>query len=73
MGKKYKKITWKCGVCDSIQESYSNRRWDMDVCKCGHSGMDLEEWYSREMGGVIIIKEEILEENNEKGNSRWKC
>jgi len=63
MDKKYKKITWKCGVCDSIQESYSNRRWDMDICKCGQSGMDLEESYSRQMGEIIIVKEEILEEN----------
>lgn len=63
MSKEYKKITWKCGLCYSIQESFSNRRWDMDVCKCGQSGMDLEEFYSREMGKVIIIKVEILEEN----------
>ena len=64
MKKEYKKITWKCGKCDSIQESFSNRRWDMDMCECGHSGLDLEEYYSRSLGSVIIIKEEILEEDN---------
>ena len=63
MSKKYKKITWECGKCKSVQESFSNKRWDMDVCECGYSGMDLEEFYSREMGEVIILKEEILEDS----------
>lgn len=57
------RVTWKCGKCGSIQESYSHKRWEMDVCECGHSGYDLEPWYSRTMGNVIIIKEEVLKED----------
>jgi hypothetical protein len=30
----------------------------MQVCECGKSGYDLEEFYSRTMGGIKIIKEE---------------
>jgi hypothetical protein len=30
----------------------------MQVCECGKSGYDLEEFYSRTMGDIKIIKEE---------------
>jgi hypothetical protein len=33
----------------------------MQVCECGKSGFDLEEFYSRTMGEIRIIKEEELE------------
>lgn len=55
-----RKVTWKCDICESVQESYSNKRWDMDVCECGKSGYDLEEWYSRTMGKISIISEEVI-------------
>jgi len=60
----HRKITWKCDMCESIQTSYSNKRWDMDVCKCGKSGYDLEEFYSRTMGKISIISEEEIQEEN---------
>ncbi len=59
------KVTWECGKCGSVQESYSDRRWEMDVCECGHSGYDLEMWYSRSMGAVKILKTEQIENKDE--------
>ena len=56
---KYIKVIWECGHCNKIHESVSNKRWDMQICECGQSGYDLEEHYSRTMGDVKIIKEEI--------------
>ena len=65
--KKYKKVTWECGSCNKQYESFSNKRWDMQVCECGKSGYDLEEYYARTMGNVKVLKEEIIFEdiNNE--------
>jgi hypothetical protein len=57
---KYIKVTWKCATCESIQESYSNVRWNMDRCKCGDSGYDLEEFYARIIGNVVELKREEL-------------
>jgi len=59
----YKKVTWECGECKTQHESFSNIRWDMQICDCGKSGYDLEEHYSRTMGSVKLIKEETLIEN----------
>lgn len=56
--KKHKKITWECVNCGKQHESFSDRKWDMQVCECGQSGLDLEEYYSRVMGEIKIIKEE---------------
>jgi hypothetical protein len=56
----YTKVTWECGNCNKQHESYSDRRWDMQMCECGQSGYDLEEHYSRTMGDVRIIKEENI-------------
>lgn len=59
------KITWKCKKCEDVRESYSWKRWEMDICRCGESGIDLEEWYMRSMGCPEIIKREEtqIEEN----------
>jgi len=61
---KHKKVTWECVSCGNQHESYSNRRWDMQVCECGKSGLDLEEFYSRTMGEIKIVKEETIESEN---------
>ena len=61
----YIKLTWKCKKCGDIQVSYSNRRHDMQICKCGHSGVDLEKWYSRYMGSVEELKREEVDEQTE--------
>jgi len=34
----------------------------MDICECGKSGYDLEEFYSRTMGKIRIISEEKIDE-----------
>ena len=53
------RLTWGCTKCGDTVESYSNRRWDMDMCKCKESAVDLEEFYQRNMGYVKEIKREI--------------
>ena len=63
------KITWECGKCGDVKESCSWKRWEMDVCKCGASGMDLEEWYSRSMGCPKIIKREEIEKDGTENGS----
>ncbi len=58
---KYFKVTWKCGYCQSIQESFSNVRWKMDMCECGKSGYDLEPFYARIVGEVVELNREEIE------------
>lgn len=62
MAPKKIKLTWKCGKCGDIVESYSFKRWDMDVCKCGESGIDLEDWYQRNFGCPVEIKREEIKD-----------
>ena len=62
------KVTWKCTKCCSIQSSYSSQRWNMTVCSCGESMMDLEEGYSRESGHIERISTEPYG-NKENGAS----
>lgn len=54
------KLTWKCKECDDVIVSTSGERHSMNVCKCGKSGVDLEEHYQRGFGSVVDIKREIL-------------
>lgn len=54
-------LTWKCGICNSVQKSYSHKRWEMDMCKCGKSGVDLEEYYQRNIGNIIEINRETVD------------
>lgn len=61
-----RRITWKCNYCCSIQTSDSGKRWDMTVCSCGESALDLEEWYSREMGDIEYLKSEEYEVEKRK-------
>jgi hypothetical protein len=48
-------LEWKCGHCNSVQKSDSGERWKMDLCSCGKSGVDLEEFYQRACGEVVIL------------------
>ena len=52
------KLTWQCGYCNDTVISYSNRRHDMNYCKCGKSAVDLEEWYQRNAGSIKEISRE---------------
>ena len=54
-------LKWKCGLCGDEKISYSNKKWDMDMCKCGKTGVDLEEWYQRNIGKVIELERKEIE------------
>ncbi len=45
------KVKWKCTKCNSVQTSDSKEQYQMDYCSCGACALDLEEGYSRVMGG----------------------
>jgi hypothetical protein len=59
MNKKYVELTWQCKECKDIVVSYSNRRHDMNFCKCGKSAIDLEENYQRGMGNIKVISKKV--------------
>ena len=46
---------WKCLFCDDFSVSYSHQIHTMDICKCGRSGVDLEEGYARGMGSYETV------------------
>jgi hypothetical protein len=54
------KLTWRCEICGDTVESYSDKRHDMNTCKCGKSAVDLEDWYQRNMGKVKELKREKI-------------
>ena len=54
------KLTWQCEICGDIVTSYSNRRHDMNCCKCGKSCVDLEEYYQRNTGKIKELKREDI-------------
>ena len=43
-------VKWTCSKCGDILISNSNRRHEMDTCRCGESSLDLEEEYARMIG-----------------------
>ena len=53
-------LEWQCEICQDIQLSDSIRRHHMDYCKCGESGVDLEEGYQRTFGKVKDIKRTVI-------------
>jgi len=59
------KLIWKCKKCGDVQTSYSNRRHDMQMCKCGQSGVDLEEWYQRNIGSIEEVSREEIGYNTD--------
>jgi hypothetical protein len=56
------KLTWKCTLCNDVVVSDSSLRHDMNFCKCGETGVDLEEHYMR---GYGLNMEEISRETVE--------
>lgn len=52
-----RKFKWKCKECGSIQTSDPLQRHTMDYCKCGKTGVDAEEYYTRIMGPYEYIGE----------------
>lgn len=55
-------LIWKCKKCGDILVSRSDKRHDMNVCKCGQSGVDLEQWYQRNMGSIEPLNEKKIED-----------
>ena len=51
----YIKLT--CKECGDIIISNTKRHHEMNTCKCGKSGLDAEEEYSRMMGSYKFIEE----------------
>ena len=51
------KIKWKCGYCEDAVVSDSKKHHQMDSCACGRSAMDLEAFYRREIGSVIVLEQ----------------
>jgi len=49
-------IKWQCAKCKEILVSNSKRHHQMDNCKCGETGVDLEEDYSRWIGHPVEIE-----------------
>ena len=58
-------LTWQCETCKDIQLSDSIRTHHMDYCKCGESGVGLEEGYQRQIGKVKDIKRTITEDGKD--------
>lgn len=50
-------LKWQCLECGDIIISNSKRHHQMDFCKCGKSGCDLEEDYMRWDGAFKKLKE----------------
>lgn len=55
-------LEWQCEICQDIQLSDSIRQHHMDYCKCGDSGVDLEEGYQRQFGKIKDIKRTVIED-----------
>lgn len=50
-------VIWKCGSkCQEVKVSISGRHHQMDICSCGDSGLDLEEYVCRFIGNVKTLK-----------------
>lgn len=83
--KKYVYIKWKCRECGDIVISNKFRHHQMDFCKCGKTGVDLETYQLRMSGFpdeverynynffdelVICLKEQELLELNLMNQAR---
>lgn len=55
--------TWMCNVCQDINISDSSLRHDMNMCKCGEAGYDLEKYYSRSLGDLSILRRVIYDKD----------
>jgi len=50
-------MEWICPHCNDKKKSYSIEHHKMDTCKCGKSGIDLEEHYCRIIGDAKVLRE----------------
>jgi len=57
-------LKWKCPLCNDIVISNSFRHHQMDFCKCGKTGVDLEEYGCRYSTDLFNeLKKTIIEYN----------
>lgn len=63
-----RRLIWRCKSCGEIVLSYSNLRHDMNICDCGKSGVDYEEWYTRAFGSVEVLSTKEYDQETK----RWK-
>ena len=50
-------IEWTCPHCKDKLKSNSSEHHKLDMCKCGKSGVDLEDYGCRIISGTKILKE----------------
>lgn len=43
-------LVWTCLKCGDIKVSNNHRHHELNMCKCGSSGVDYEEYYTRILG-----------------------
>ena len=65
------KVTWECTECKDVVISDSSKRHDINFCKCGNSGFDLEEGYSRSCGNIREISREVVEKVTTDDSNSW--
>ena len=53
------RLIWECKECESIVTSYSDKVHELNYCTCGCSGVDLTEYYQRNLGQVREIERAI--------------
>lgn len=58
---KHRKIAWVCLKCNWLQVSDSREHHKMDFCKCGETGLDLEEYQTRVAGLAFRVIAELEE------------
>lgn len=63
------RLIWQCNQCDDIIVSHSHRRHEMNFCKCGKTGVDLEEGLIRVScdDNIIILSNKMYH----KKSQRW--
>jgi len=61
MGKMVMK--WECLTCGKVNTSDSSVTHQLDMCSCGNSGIDLEEYYTRFIGDVREISTEKYDDD----------
>ena len=49
------KMIWYCPKCNWVSVSDSEIHHCMEICKCGETGVDLEEYGQRTMGTEPIV------------------
>ncbi len=62
---KHKKIAWVCDNCHYLTISDTREHHNMNMCKCGKAGVDLEYYMARWAGNPRVIAE-ILD------GGKWK-